>query len=261
MERSNGITEGQPEKKTEDSESDLKIKYIPAKQQEYKIKQPNKMLPQLYFTFIIAGSRGSGKSQLIRNLLLRQEMMKGIFKPEHIFIFSPSLKVNGDYDDIKAKYKFDYYSDEIIARIMELQQAIIKKFKKRSAPPLLLIFDDCLDLKNCLTWNSLLETIFIRGRHLNISIAIVTQHLNKVSRTMRLNQDYVAFFKPTNTTELDNFVEQNFSKTDRKKVYNQISNIFANNPYSFILIDNKTKDENMKYRVNFDRPLFSTDNI
>jgi hypothetical protein len=233
---------------------DLTIKYIPPKTQKIKVKQPNELLPQLFFTLIVAGPRGSGKSQLIRNMLLRNDMYKAIFKPDHIFIFCPSLDLNGDFDDIKAKWKFPFYSNEAVEKIMELQQSIIKKFGKRKAPPLLLIFDDCLD-SGALSWHSLLETIFIRGRHLNISIIIVSQHINRISRTMRLNADYFCYFKPSNQSEIDDFLKQYVDRRNRDEMYQKIKQIFTK-PHSFIVIDNKIKNSKMRYREGFNNPIY-----
>lgn len=231
----------------------LEVKYIPPKTQQIKVKQPHELLPQLFFTLIIAGPRGSGKSQLIRNLLLRPDMFKNVFKPEHIFIFCPSLDLNGDYDDVKAKWKFPFYSNDAVEKIMALQQGIIKKFGKRKAPPILLIFDDVLD-SGALSWHSLLETIFIRGRHLNISIIIVSQHINRISRTMRLNADYFAYFKPSNMSELDDFLKQFVDRRNRDAMYAELKRIFSI-PHTFIFVDNKIKDPQMRYREGFNKPI------
>lgn len=213
-------------------------------------------IPQLSFTMCITGPRGAGKSLLIRNLLLRKDMLKNVFKkPNYIVIVCPSLS-NGDYDEVKGAnvYKYESYNQEIIDYLMEIQKNTIKEHGRHKTPEILIVLDDVLD-SGALQWGSRVERIFSRGRHVNINCILVSQHLNRISKTMRINSDYFIAFQPHNYTELENAFEQFIPKKERKSFGDYLKQMWANNYYQFLYIDFKTKDATRRFREGFSKPI------
>ncbi len=209
---------------------------------------------QLNFATTICGARGSGKSLLIRNLLLRDDMLKKVFKkPNYIVIICPSLS-NGDYSEIEGKnvYKYDHYDPNIINHLIQVQQNIIEKHSRKDANEILLILDDVLD-SGALNHHSAVEKIYSRGRHVNINVILVSQQLNRVSKTMRVNSDYMIFFQTHNYNELENLMEQLIPKRYQWGFKDYIKNMWANNHYQFICVDFKTKDHNRRFREGFSK--------
>lgn len=224
---------------------------------EYSPPKTHEDIFQLHFTACIVGPRQRGKSVLIRNLLLRKDMMKNTFKnPNYIIIISPNIDVNGDYDEVEGKhvYKYESYDPNLIDFLIEEQKNIIKQCGRKRCPEILLVLDDVLD-SGALNFHSAIEKIFSRGRHVNLNIILVSQHLNRISRTMRLNNDYFVFFSPNNMTELDDFLEQYVSRPDRIKMRDYLKQMWRESIYNFVLVDMRTKDANRKYRKGFSEPI------
>lgn len=227
------------------------------KEKEYSPPKTHEDLPQLHFTTCIVGPRNRGKSLLIRNLLLRDELLKKTFKkPHYIIIISPNVDVNGDFDEVDGKnvYKYDHYDPALVNYLMQTQSDIIKKMGRKKCPEILCIMDDILD-SGALNFHSAVEKIFSRGRHVNINLILVSQHLNRISRTMRLNSDYFILFMPNNMTELTDFLEQYVPKRYWKKMDGYLKQMWEESIYNFVVVDFKTKDVKRRYRKGFSEPI------
>lgn len=231
----------------------MEIKALNSNRSKQKNQPSNPDMPKPPFVVSIAAPRGSGKSNLILNLLTRKDMLKNVFHPKDIFVFSPSADINRDYEGIKCNLVSDFKNDTILD-IIEKQKDLIIRHGQSNTTPLLIILDDCLGSSKAFNHNSAAELLSIRGRHVLISIIIVSQSLRRISRTIRLNTDYLIFFKPANLTELDAFVEEYIQKSQKKLALSMIKNIFKV-PYSFIVVDLKTKEDGRKYRINFSTPI------
>lgn len=236
----------------EDSE-EFSIKVIAQKKTE-QIKQPDEDLPQLHFFCVVSAPRGSGKTELAKNLLLRKDMLKPFFKKDSIFIFGKSIDINGDYDNIDTKYKFTEFSNDLIKAILKAQSDVIKEYGKKRTKNILIVLDDVLD-SNILDYRSAIETVATRGRHLKISCILITQSYMRVSRTMRINMDYLIFFRPHNESEMDRILDENTNKRERRKYEQRLKEVFKKK-YSFVLIDYKTPDPERKWRIGFSTPFW-----
>lgn len=237
--------------------SKLEIQVLKKKSdKQYEPPKTHPDLPQLHFAACVVGPRGTGKSLMIRNLLLRDDMLKRVFKkPNYIIIISPSL-FNGDYDEIEGDnvYKFDFYDQEMVDKLIEVQSDIIKKHGKKRCPSLLVVMDDVLD-SGALDFHSKIEKIYSRGRHVHINCILVSQHMNRISRTIRLNSSYMFFFRPYNLTELQHFLEQYVQKKYWYGMEEYLKNMWAENHYQFILVDFVSNESGRRYRKGFSEPI------
>ena len=219
-------------------------RYVPTKTHEY--------LPQLNFAMCVVGPRGCGKSLLVKNLLQRKDMLKETFaKPNYIIIMCPSLH-NGDYDDIKGKniYKYDFYDENIVNHLMDVQKNIIEEHGRLKCPELLIVLDDILDT-GAARMHSKLEKVFARGRHVNINIILISQQLKRISKVMRLNSDYMVLFEPNAFVELEDYLNQYISRKERPTFMEKLKSMWEENKHQFLMLDFKTTDKNKRYRKGF----------
>lgn len=218
---------------------------------EAKSQSPSRhpILPNPNFFIMICGPRGSGKSVIVRNMLLRSDMYRKDFQINNIFIFSPTLEFNDDYEDIKTRHKFHEDIKQTIQEAMDKQIGIIRAYGKKRTPRLLLVLDDILDDK-ITAQKGLLDTLSARGRHINISVIVISQKINGIPRTARLNSDAVIAYLPFNYSELESFVLQYFPKSQQKKLQEKLISIYSK-AYSFIYINNQMKTIDGKIYHNF----------
>lgn len=125
------------------------------------------------FSMVLAGPSGSGKSKFLFELLDNLETCTNPKIEKVIFIY-------GVYQELYKKYPNIHFTDNL------------EYMKVRPAENTLLILDDCMSqIKD----SNLLEQLFTRGRHENISVILVLQSMfykGKVLKTVRDNATYMA---------------------------------------------------------------------
>ncbi len=146
------------------------------------------------FVIGIIGKPGSGKSVLIQELLLNEELLKGVF--EYVLIFSPS---KFDYiETIENENWFKFFSLEILYQTIDKLNLIIEKEKQKVK--VLYIFDDFITaIKSCKNSPELLK-FFYNRRHLlpyksEISIIISTQRYVVIPINIRSMLSDLIFFR------------------------------------------------------------------
>lgn len=204
------------------------------------------------FFVSLAAPRRSGKSYLIRELL-KAEFLKRF---DHIFIFSPSLHLNNDYDEFEKYEHVHLISnvtateiDNIFNKMVEVKEQcrtrdieIAKGFDvpEFKCPETLVILDDCID-SNVISFKGGVDKIAERGRHCNLSCIVSSQRLSAISRSIRINSDIFLIFIPYQARELEQFIEQFIFRDQRKAIHHCMRQIFSV-PYKFLFIDNTEKN-------------------
>eukprot|EP00732_Lithocolla_globosa_P000008 Lithocolla_globosa_v1_NODE_1_length_16663_cov_42.954359.p8 type:complete len:231 gc:universal NODE_1_length_16663_cov_42.954359:4342-3650(-) len=200
------------------------------------------------FRTLICGSSGSGKSNLLLNLLLRPRYLYF----DKLYLYAKTLnqsKYRYLAEQIQQKCalnKLDcsdfFFSssdlDDVIA-LNELDPTVQN----------LIIFDDVLLEKN----QSVISEYFVAGRHANCSVIYLSQSYFKTPQLVRLNCNYFCIYETTgnNLTEL----AKEHGGSLEPKVFKELFRKAVSDPYSFFLIDKKTRDKKMRYRRNFDHLL------
>lgn len=195
------------------------------------------------FSMLITGSSGSGKTQLLKKILKSCNS-----KYDYFVVLCPSLDFSGDYEDFEQNKKFtlfNEYDPNVISEVMETQSDIIKRHGKTRCPKVVLILDDCLEF---LKQHSLIEKVFFKGRHINISPIVLVQKLKGVSTILRVNTRYAVFFRAGNSNEIEHFLEAYTGKRERAKIENELIEWFKQ-PYSFLWADFKTQDFKERYML------------
>lgn len=138
------------------------------------------MLLRAPFSMGIFGSRGSGKTQFAKQLLQSDLIAPPIKKVLWVY---KSWQV--EQEELMRGNRFSIeFVDEIPALPTE-----------RSEEGTLIVIDDCM---NEVGTSAVVEALFTRGRHLNVSVVYLAQNLFHQAKRMRniaLNMDYVVIFK------------------------------------------------------------------
>jgi hypothetical protein len=197
--------------------------------------------------FCVVGSTKSGKTYLTKQII--RELIESDQPVHRIFIFSPTLELSGDWDDLPDTQKHDKRTigrikkfedvDEFLELIIEIfsqQQRIIKKDSKKNTPHVLLVLDDCAGTK-LLTFGGYLDRISISMRHYNISAIVISQRLAGIPRQLRINSSYVILLSNYNMSEVEQFLEQFVLKRHKKALHGIINDVFGVQ-YNYLVSDN-----------------------
>lgn len=210
-----------------------------------------------HFVMCLAAPRRSGKSWYIVNYIKQNKD-----KFDHIRIFSPSLDVNEDYDELK-----DYKNLQLINEVSEASINDVfkecywskKETKKKNsetglamnnkrkyrAPHVLVILDDIVD-SNVVHFGGSADKYAERGRHVNITVIISVQRITAISRSIRLNSDYFVIFDPLAITEVERFLDEFIPHRHRKTFRDEVIPLAFSEEYRFILVDATSKRERYK---------------
>lgn len=199
-----------------------------------------------HFVMTICAPRNSGKTYFVRTLL-ESKMLSGF---DYRIVFSPSLDLNHDYDNVDVHRCSDVTTENIEQVFKDCVKA--KKIandepKEYRAPKVLIILDDCID-SGVLSFRGVADKLAERGRHADLSVIICAQRISAVSRSIRLNSDYFVIFRPYSIQEFQQYVEQFISKNKRKAVTEQILDVF-DEKYMFIIVDNTERSFKKRFKA------------
>ena len=200
------------------------------KNDENNYLNKNVFVPQHVANTIIIGQTGCSKTNLLFNILTLNPVFQKIF----IFTKEPEAKYNFLIKKFPQDIKIFYQNDEY-----DLDKLIKGDFQTCC------IFDDQLtDNKNISDW-------FIRSRKKNCSNFFLAHSYFKMSKTLRLNVNYIILFKiPKN--QLTHIYNDQPINIDRELFYKIISEL---NKYENIIIDLKTPIDKFQIRKNLNEIL------
>ena len=203
---------------------------IVSKNNENNYINKNVFVPQHVSNTIIIGQSGCSKTNLLFNILTLNPVFQKIF----IFTKEPEAKYNFLIKKFPQDIKVFYQNDEY-----NLDELIKGDFQTCC------IFDDQLtDNKNISDW-------FIRSRKKNCSNFFLAHSYFKMSKTLRLNVNYIILFKiPKN--QLTHIYNDQPINIDRQLFYKIISEL---NKYENIIIDLKTSIDKFQIRKNLNEIL------
>ena len=197
---------------------------------------------------IICGSTGSGKSNLITSMITKQLVFDRIYVlSRHIDQACYNyIKKNIEMTEKEMKKKYNV-STEIIQLwsddINELPD--IGSFDKNYRN--LVIIDDFSVISRPL--EKKIVDYYTRCRHHNASIWFLAQFYFGIPRPIRLNCGYVILFNNSNAKEV-RLLDTELSCFD-KGVFKKIYNDTLSEKYSFMFIDNATKNPSRRFRKGF----------
>ena len=174
-----------------------KIKLFPTT--EYSSKQSSDpVVPLVPCTGIFLGPSKSGKTVALISLILEQ--YRGVF--ERIYVFSPSVNIDDGWIPVKKYIEGDLgvntereqtYWDEWDEAA--LRRIIQQKLEMKKLYQVLVVIDDFADTHKP---HGALDTLFIRGRHMQISTWVSSQKLRLISAAVRVNMQFLCCWRLRN---------------------------------------------------------------
>lgn len=162
-------------------------------------KKVNEAIVELPCVMLIVGRRKSGKTRLLVKMLLDDKFLKNKF--DKIIIVSPTFLLDGNWRSISSDGIDIYtkYDDDIVEELITSQK------QSGAEESVLLILDDCVneDIKK-----ENLEILACNGRHLNVTLIVLTQKITSISTTIRANFDQILHFYTASKRERQNLSQE-----------------------------------------------------
>ena len=219
--------------------TELKIHDLGTKKEAHPLK--HSFLPSLPMRMLVVAPSNGGKSNMLKNMLLRPEFgYRDYFTDTktgalNYFVFSRTLGADHTLDELVDQLpKFHSYrewDDMIIRDIMEYSRL------KTERGVLLLLDDMITDTKafNKCSGNLLNELAFM-GRHHKVSFILTTQSYTSIQRPIRINTSAVIAFNLKNKREEQAFLEEQSMWENIKDLYT----VATSPKYGFLYLNKET---------------------
>ena len=224
--------------------------------------------------YLIVGPSGSGKSVLLVDFLVR--LYKHAF--QRVYVFSPSVHIDSAWkpvfkyvektlgvDSEREPWAFDEWDDEKLKEIVSTQAAVIKEQKRQKAGKELygiaIIVDDFADDPRVMAsragaaaGGSMLNTLLVRGRHMQISTFMSVQKMRLAGSILRVNAQAMCIFRLRNRLELDAIIEE-LSAVYDKNTLMEMYELATREPYSFWYIHLAAKRREDMFFLRFEKRM------
>lgn len=154
------------------------------------------------FSMIISGSRGCGKSTIVKDMLkkLRKQY-------DNIIVFT--LTKDEFYSDIEDIIIFNSFDEATLAAIIQTAE---EDFQGEEPRYTLIIFDDCIPKK--IRWSDSVQELFTRGRHF-CSVIYSIQDIKLVTPCHRDNCTYMIIGKTNSSSRRKEIADEYFSACEQ----------------------------------------------
>ena len=204
------------------------------------------------YRILINGGSGSGKTNLLLNLMKHQQpdidkiylYVKDPFESKYQLLINGREKIG--IKKLKHRKAFIDYSQTIDDVFENLED--YNPTKKRKV---LTVFDDIIAYMEA---NKMLRPIvtelFLRGRKLNISLVFISQSYFKLPKTIRINATHYFIMKIPNKREIQQIASIHSSDIEFKDFMKPYKD-YAKEPLSFLLNDTTLPSNNpLRFREN-----------
>jgi hypothetical protein len=184
-----------------------------------------------YFTLALISVRNSGKS------VLAQEIIKAVCKKKMVdvvIVMSGSAHLNDDYDFLPEGSLMNF-DNGLLHKIWDKQMADKKDGKEKR---IFIVFDDVLADKTAVK-NEILQRIWIQGRHVSISSAILSQYPAFVLTPMIMGNSDLLLYSKLNRQNIEKLWMATVGIS--LKDFISISEKIAGVDYTFMVINNYCK--------------------
>ena len=202
-------------------------------------------IPDHPYRILIIGGSGSGKINLLLNLIEKQPDIDKIYLYTKDPYESKYQYLINKREGVDPKAFIDYSND------MHDVYENVDDYNPDKESKILIVFDDMnSDMINNKKLNSLVSELFIRSRKLNISLVFITQSYFKVPKDVRLNTNHFFIAKIPNKRELQQ-IAINHSSNINTKDFANIYRKYTAELYS-VLVDDTTllSNDPLRFRKN-----------
>ena len=148
----------------------------------------------------IIAETGAGKTVLLKDIISKIHK-----RYKKIHLMSRTAKLQSAYDFVPRSMITDDYDEEKMISIWD--QQIKAKDEGRPIENILVILDDVIASKS-FTKSKMLDEIAISGRHLNITVIILSQYFISLKPRIRENIRIAIAFSMANKKEREKFINQ-----------------------------------------------------
>tara|TARA_R110002126_G_scaffold66649_2_gene169316 strand:+ start:2441 stop:3190 length:750 start_codon:yes stop_codon:yes gene_type:complete len=208
------------------------------------------VIPKFPSMMLLVGKSGSGKSNLLLNMVLDPALLGDYF--DEIYFISPTADVDDLVEHLELK-KENLWSDldkavGDLETLMDNQAHDVERYGITKTNKVLVLVDDAVANKAFIK-SDILTKLAIHGRHNLISSIICTQSYTKVPRVIRLQAAGLALF-PSSQGEVKLLIDDYCPANTTKKAFEKIVRYATDEPYQFLFIQNHCKKMCERYRKN-----------
>ena len=180
--------------------------------------------------YVLTGSGGSGKTNLLLNLFKNRHCYRGKFNNIYYFcpqssflsvIRHPFEKHNKVYHELTVEILISIYE-----QLNDLKEGKDKTDSDSDDEPEYncIVIDDFADVLKSKDIISMLNTFIIKARHLRCAFIFTLQSYYYMPKIIRKQVTYITIFKPKNVAEFDSIAREllNLNKDDALILYNYI---------------------------------------
>ena len=208
-------------------------------------------IPDHPYRILIIGGSGSGKTNVLLNLIENQPDIDKIYlyakdpyEAKYQYLINKREGVSIDhFNDPKAFIEYSNHTHDVYKNIDE--------YNPDKENKVLIVFDDMIvDMIHNKKLNSIVTELFTRGRKLSISVVFITQSYFKVPKDVGLNTSHFFIAKIPNKRDLQHIAINHSSDISTKDFANICRKCTAE-PYSFLVIDTTlASNDPLRFRKN-----------
>lgn len=226
------------------------------------IRQPRaalaEVIPRCGHNAYIVGASGSGKSNLMSQLLINPEFYG---TNPHAFDRVISLSTTAVSDDIqKALLEAPHVplvEEDIITDVSKMesfltdlaasQRSIIEESGSDKAPRICLVMDDLASERQFMS-STIFKKMYISSRHYGVTVFFLSQSYTMLPRGCRIQSNWVMFFS-SGRNELEKLAEELASPLLTRKQMQSLVAFATEEKYSFLTFT-RTVEQRRRYRRN-----------
>tara|TARA_B110000305_G_C19432029_1_gene636733 strand:- start:764 stop:1693 length:930 start_codon:yes stop_codon:yes gene_type:complete len=236
----------------EEDNLDLEVKPVHIKQEGIPFHTDR--LPKPPFRMLMVAQSHSGKTTCIMNLITNPKMYKSYFK-NRVHIFSRNILNDPAFlclDEKILANSWDGYLPHLLEDIYNKQKELVEEEGKTKSNAQLIILDDVISDVYSRNKPSILSTMFMMCRHVNISIILTSQQYKLIPKPIRVNCSSLICFRIHNNEEIRNIFNEHGGILSYKQ-FEKILNYCWQGKYDFMYCELANATPAYRFRRNFSK--------
>ena len=214
-----------------------------------KVRQPKYPFRALPAHSILVGTTGAGKSLTLIRTLMDKDKLGGMF--DRFMIQSPNIFVDPQYKALidyiekttgqrKDDFCFEEFDSAAIRQLMEDQKksnAYLRKIGAKRLISACIVIDDFGERADLVrAHSSVINSLFSRGRHLQISAFLLLQRFRMAGPTIRYNSHNIYCHRINNAKDIQNLAEEFGETVGGEDVFVQMYRRATSKRFGFLFI-------------------------
>jgi len=220
---------------------------IPTPKNKNKNKHP---LGDPPWSLLVVGPSRCGKSNVVLNIILK--WYSKAFDEFYLASETAYRPSSGWLTLIQNDIIPESNVEDNFSKASEFLETIIERQKETDGKDHVLVVLD--DLAKETKTSVMLEALFTRGRHLNISTILISQVFYNVHPSIRKNTSHMIIFRPTDSKELEALATELSGMQDKKEFKKMLLDV-TKKLHDFLFVANNEPNLSMKYMKNFNQRI------